>query len=52
MKVKVKKVIRKNTRRNPVEVVYELLVAYRDANMIPDMGTVEECIGYLGEALA
>ena len=38
--------------RNPVEIAYELLVAYRDANMIPDMGTIEEIIGYLGEALA
>lgn len=38
--------------RNPVEIAYKLLVAYRDANMIPDMGTIEEIIGYLGEALA
>jgi hypothetical protein len=38
--------------RNPVEIAYQLLVAYRDANMIPDMETVEELIGYLGEALA
>ena len=38
--------------RNPVEIAYELLVAYRDANMIPDMETIEEIIGYLGEALA
>ena len=51
VKVKVKKVTVKNNRRNPVEVVYELLVAYRDSNMIPDMDTIEECIGYLGEAL-
>lgn len=40
------------TNYNPVEVAYKLLVAYRDSNMIPDMGTVEELIGYLGEALA
>lgn len=38
--------------RNPVEIAYQLLVAYRDANMIPDMETIEELIGYLGEALA
>lgn len=38
--------------RNPVEIVYQLLVAYRDADMLPDMGTIEEMIGYLGGALA
>ena len=37
--------------RNPVEIAYQLLVAYRDADMIPDMETIEEIIGYLGEAL-
>lgn len=37
---------------NPVEAAYQILVAYRDANMIPDMGTIEELIGYLGQALA
>lgn len=37
---------------NPVETAYELLVAYRDRNIIPDMGTIEEIIGHLGEALA
>lgn len=41
----------KKASYNPVEVAYKLLVAYRDANMIPDMGTIEELIGYLGEAL-
>lgn len=36
---------------NPVAAAYQILVAYRDANMIPDMGTIEELIGYLGQAL-